>query len=106
MTRIPPMVWVVSSCCFAKGADRCYNVLQAFAMYGLVWVVGSIVGNSIGGFLSHPVERMPEVFGSFTLLARFPFLLPCLVTTGITLSGLAFAWFALREVSASGLVLR
>lgn len=73
----------------------------AFAMYGLVWVVGSIVGNTIGGFLSHPVERMPHIFGSFTPLRNFPFLLPCLVTTGITLCGLVFAYVALKEVGAA-----
>lgn len=71
----------------------------AFAMYGLVWTVGSIIGNTIGGTFSHPVERIPWLFKSSTLLERYPFLLPCLITTGFTGAGLLFAWFFLEEVS-------
>jgi hypothetical protein len=68
-------------------------------MYGLVWTVGSIVGNSIGGFFSHPVERIPWLFKSGGLLEHYPFLLPCLITTAFTLAGLLFAVLFLNEVS-------
>jgi hypothetical protein len=67
-------------------------------MYGLVWTVGSIIGNTIGGTFSHPVERIPWLFGSSLLLKRYPFLLPCLITTGCTAAGLIFAWLFLKEV--------
>ncbi len=78
------------------------NSTDAFAMYGLVWVIGSIFGNTIGGFLSHPTERLPNVFGGFELLKEYPFLLPCLCTTCMTLCGLLFAWVALKEVMRQG----
>ncbi|EAL22609.1 hypothetical protein CNBB2410 [Cryptococcus deneoformans B-3501A] len=36
------------------------NSTEAFAMYGLTWTVGSMIGNAMGGLLSHPFERFPE----------------------------------------------
>lgn len=74
----------------------------AFAMYGLVWTVGSIIGNTIGGTFSHPVERIPWLFRSSGLLKQYPFLLPCLITTGCTAAGLIFAWLFLKEVRQHG----
>ncbi|KAJ9119109.1 hypothetical protein QFC22_003600 [Naganishia vaughanmartiniae] len=75
-------------------------------MYGLVWTVGSIIGNTIGGFFSHPVERIPWLFERGGLLERFPFLLPCLITTGFTGAGLLFAWFFLNESNRAVLYAR
>lgn len=67
------------------------NSTEAFAMYGLTWTVGSIIGyavmfagarvsteahrNALGGTLSHPCERFPEWFGDFQLLRTYPYLL-------------------------------
>ncbi|KAJ9103232.1 hypothetical protein QFC21_002655 [Naganishia friedmannii] len=82
------------------------NSTEAFAMYGLVWTVGSIVGNTIGGFFSHPVERIPWLFKPGGLLEKFPFLLPCLITTGFTGAGLSFAWFFLNESNRAVLYAR
>ena len=75
------------------------DLLIAFAMYGLVWTVGSIIGNTIGGTFTHPVERMPWLFKSSSLLQQYPFLLPCLITTGFTVAGLLFALLFLKEAS-------
>ncbi|WVQ98785.1 hypothetical protein IAU59_005916 [Kwoniella sp. CBS 9459] len=73
------------------------NSTEAFAMYGLTWTVGSIMGNGLGGLLSHPYERFPAWFGSFELFKIHPYLLPCLVTAGLTLLGIVFCLIFYRE---------
>ncbi|KAH8087430.1 putative MFS transporter [Filobasidium floriforme] len=81
------------------------NAPDAFALYGLVWILGSVFGNAIGGYLSHPVERYPHLFAVGGKLEEHPYLLPCLVTTGITLAGLLFTALFMRETHA-GLLYR
>jgi len=77
------------------------NSTEAFAMYGLTWTVGSIIGNALGGTLSRPYERFPTLFGSLDLFRLHPYLLrkylrpacltaACLVTAACTLVGIAF----------------
>lgn len=79
------------------------NSTDAFALYGLTWTVGAIVGyvrnsnksaadfsNAMGGYLSHPYEQLPSLFGSVELFKTYPYLLPCLVAAGMTLLGIVF----------------
>lgn len=51
------------------------NSTDAFALYGLTWTVGSILGNSLGGVLSHPYERFPALFGAWTIFQAHPYFL-------------------------------
>ena len=51
------------------------NSTEAFAMYGLTWTVGSIIGTSLGGTLSRPYDRFPALFGRFDLFHAHPYLL-------------------------------
>lgn len=44
----------------------------------------------MGGYLSHPYEQLPSLFGSVTLFKTYPYLLPCLVAAGMTLLGILF----------------
>ncbi|OCF36653.1 hypothetical protein I316_01906 [Kwoniella heveanensis BCC8398] len=73
------------------------NSTEAFAMYGLTWTVGAIMGNGLGGLLSHPYERFPAWFGSIEIFRVHPYLLPCLVTAGLTLLGIIFCLIFYRE---------
>ncbi|WVR05194.1 hypothetical protein IAU60_002206 [Kwoniella sp. DSM 27419] len=73
------------------------NSTEAFAMYGLTWTVGAILGNGLGGLLSHPYERFPDWFGSFETLRIHPYLLPCLVTAAGTVLGILFCVLFYRE---------
>ncbi|ODO10776.1 hypothetical protein I350_01374 [Cryptococcus amylolentus CBS 6273] len=80
------------------------NSTEAFAMYGLTWIVGTMIGNAMGGTLSHPYERLPNWFGSFTLLQEYPYLLrksltpcPCLVAAGLTVIGILFSLLFYHE---------
>lgn len=47
------------------------DTLEAFALAGGTWSLGSILGPIIGGGLSHPVERYPALFGSFSIFQRW-----------------------------------
>lgn len=61
----------------AELTDRT-NMAQGFAWLPVVWSVGSTVGPLIGGILSKPQERWPEVFaGAFW--AKYAYFLPCAV---------------------------
>ncbi|WVQ87383.1 hypothetical protein IAS59_001107 [Cryptococcus gattii] len=73
------------------------NSTEAFAMYGLTWTVGSMIGNAMGGLLSHPFERFPEWFGSVYLFQSYPYLFPCLVGAGLTVLGILFSLFFYSE---------
>ncbi|WVO13940.1 hypothetical protein L204_101565 [Cryptococcus depauperatus] len=73
------------------------NSTEAFAMYGLAWTVGSMVGNALGGVLSHPYERFPEWFGSLEMFKIYPYLLPCLVCTGLTVLGISCTVLYFKE---------
>lgn len=44
----------------------------------------------MGGYLSHPYEQLPSLFGDIELLKRYPYLLPCLVAAALTLLGIVF----------------
>lgn len=66
------------------------NWTEAFAMYGLTWTVGSIIGcvplsirtvvykrhsNAMGGTLSHPYERFPRLFQGMEIFRTHPYFL-------------------------------
>jgi hypothetical protein len=58
--------------------------VSAIAEFGL------ISRNAMGGYLSHPYEQLPSLFGSVALFKTYPYLLPCLVAAGMTLLGIVF----------------
>lgn len=49
------------------------NQARAFSFIPLSYAVGSILGPSIGGWLSHPVEGFPSLFGRSIFLAENPY---------------------------------
>ncbi|TPX75247.1 hypothetical protein CcCBS67573_g03458 [Chytriomyces confervae] len=73
------------------------NRPAAFALFGVCFSLGGIVGPMIGGTLSNPVTQLPWLFGSSKLFREFPYLLPCLVSSFVSLTGLVVGWFHLEE---------
>ncbi|KAL7424049.1 hypothetical protein Q5752_001634 [Cryptotrichosporon argae] len=73
------------------------NSTDAFAMYGLTWTIGSIIGNAIGGWLAHPAEQFPRLFGNVGAFKAHPYFLPCLVSASCALLGLVFCALVYRE---------
>ncbi|CAM8917113.1 unnamed protein product [Rhodiola kirilowii] len=42
------------------------------------WGIGLIFGTILGGFLSQPAEKYPNLFSKTSVFGRFPYFLPCL----------------------------
>ncbi|ORY03544.1 MFS general substrate transporter [Basidiobolus meristosporus CBS 931.73] len=77
------------------------NRAKAFSLLPLVWGVGSVVGPLLGGLLSEPATQYPSVFGNNSVMIKFPYLLPCLIGSCISLAGSIFGFFFLEETLKS-----
>ncbi|XP_021739955.1 protein ZINC INDUCED FACILITATOR-LIKE 1-like [Chenopodium quinoa] len=53
----------------------------AMSMITTAWGIGLIIGPALGGLLSQPAEKYPQIFSQESLFGRFPYFLPCLVTS-------------------------
>ncbi|KAJ3275047.1 hypothetical protein HDV01_001553 [Terramyces sp. JEL0728] len=73
------------------------NRANAFALIGLCFGIGSIVGPILGGLLSDPVTNFPAVFGASVLFKENPYLLPCLCSAMITVVGFVVGYLYLPE---------
>uniref|UniRef100_A0A0D9XNT3 Major facilitator superfamily (MFS) profile domain-containing protein n=1 Tax=Leersia perrieri TaxID=77586 RepID=A0A0D9XNT3_9ORYZ len=50
----------------------------ALSLVSTAWGIGLIIGPAIGGYLSQPADKFPNVFSPDSLFARFPYVLPCI----------------------------
>src|SRR6266540_4705167 len=51
----------------------------------------------IGGYLSNPVDKYPDIFGNCTFLKEYPYFLPCFVAALVSFTGLIVGYFMLPE---------
>lgn len=56
---------------------------KAYAVQPFVWILGSIIGSAMGGFLAQPAKFYPDYFAEDGLFARYPYLLPNLVAVAV-----------------------
>ncbi|KAJ2819963.1 hypothetical protein FBU31_005365 [Coemansia sp. 'formosensis'] len=82
------------------------NRARMMALLPLVWNVGSVTGSAIGGIFADPARMFPGIFGGNKLFILFPYLLPCLIGSSVTLLGLMVGLFVVKEtlVKKSSLV--
>ncbi|KAJ1766725.1 hypothetical protein LPJ74_005731, partial [Coemansia sp. RSA 1843] len=73
------------------------NRTRMMAMLQLMWHLGSMLGGAIGGVFVDPVKNYPWLFGNSVLFREYPYLLPCLVGSAISLFGLVVGYFQLEE---------
>lgn len=52
----------------------------------------------IGGFLSRPATRFPDLFGRSEFLKEYPYFLPCAVPATFSALAWIISWFYLEEV--------
>ncbi|CAG8557427.1 1999_t:CDS:10 [Ambispora gerdemannii] len=71
------------------------NKASAFSLFGLTWGLGCI-RPTIGGYLSHPADHFPSIFGN-EFWRYYPYLLPCLVASSVSVTGLVVGYFMLLE---------
>ncbi|THH19255.1 hypothetical protein EW146_g1876 [Bondarzewia mesenterica] len=65
------------------------NLAQVYAYMPIAWSTGGTLGPMIGGSLSRPAERFPNVFGDSELMKEYPYFLACAVPATFS----ALAWF-------------
>ncbi|KAJ2875204.1 hypothetical protein GGH93_001770 [Coemansia aciculifera] len=73
------------------------NRARIMALLPLVWNVGSVTGSAIGGIFADPARMFPGVFGGIKIFIVFPYLLPCLIGSTVTLIGLFSGLFVVKE---------
>ncbi|KAJ2719412.1 hypothetical protein GGI07_005238 [Coemansia sp. Benny D115] len=73
------------------------NRPRMMAMLPLIWNLGSAVGASAGGLLANPVEQYPMIFGNGWLFKEYPYLLPCLFGSLVTVVGLVLGFTKFEE---------
>lgn len=56
---------------------------KAYAVQPFVWILGSIIGSAMGGYLAQPAKFYPDYFAADGLFGRFPYLLPNLVAVAV-----------------------
>ena len=72
-------------------------VLTGTSYFGVVGGFGRSIGPLIGGYLSHPDQTFPRIFSADSILARFPFSLPCLFIFTYSLIIIALTYAYLPE---------
>ncbi|KIO34744.1 hypothetical protein M407DRAFT_210146 [Tulasnella calospora MUT 4182] len=77
------------------------NAGQALPLVSATYATGAIIGPLIGGLLSHPAERYPNVFGNLQLLRRKPFFLPCFISSMMAFLSIVSSILFLNETLPS-----
>ncbi|KAJ1960778.1 hypothetical protein GGI12_003616 [Dipsacomyces acuminosporus] len=77
------------------------NRTRAMALLPLFWNLGLAMGSAVGGLFAHPAEQYPSLFGDSWVFREFPYLLPCLIGSSVTLFGRIVCAFKFEETLAS-----
>lgn len=82
------------------------NLAQAYAFMPLAWSSGGTLGPLIGGFLSRPADRFPNVFGNVEFLREYPYFLACAVPATFTAIAWIVTFLFLKETLPNSVSLR
>ncbi|KAI9455178.1 MFS general substrate transporter [Lactarius psammicola] len=81
------------------------NVARGFSLFPVTWCVGGTIGPFIGGVLSRPQDRWPNVF-SHPFWGEYPYFLPCLATAAYSLLSFSLAAVFLKETVNSDHIMK
>ncbi|KAH9054528.1 MFS general substrate transporter [Lactarius vividus] len=81
------------------------NMAQGFSLITVAWAVGGTIGPFIGGVLSRPQDRWPNIF-SHPFWSQYPYFLPCLATTAYVLLSFILAAVFLKETVNSDSIMK
>ncbi|KAG2063894.1 MFS general substrate transporter [Suillus decipiens] len=73
------------------------NLPKAYGYMPLPWMLGTLVGPLVGGSLSRPVDRFPEIFGRSKLLKIYPYFLPCAISATFALVAWLVTYSCFKE---------
>ncbi|EKM57753.1 uncharacterized protein PHACADRAFT_158787 [Phanerochaete carnosa HHB-10118-sp] len=77
------------------------NLPQAYSYLPIAWSTGGTLGPMIGGFLSRPVDRFPDIFGGSRFLREYPYFLACAVPATFSAFACLVTLLFLRETVAT-----
>ncbi|KAG2138615.1 major facilitator superfamily domain-containing protein [Suillus bovinus] len=77
------------------------NMPKAFNYMPIPWMIASTLGPLIGGSLSRPADRFPDIFGRSELLKTYPYLLPCSISASFILIAWLVTYFCLKESAST-----
>ncbi|THH18720.1 hypothetical protein EW146_g2307 [Bondarzewia mesenterica] len=69
------------------------NEGRAYAILGFCWGFGGVAGAIVGGAFESPAQKWPGVFSSVPLFTTYPYLLPCVIASFVTLIGALLSLF-------------
>ncbi|KAG1814971.1 major facilitator superfamily domain-containing protein, partial [Suillus variegatus] len=79
------------------------NMPKAYSYIPIPLMIGTSIGPLIGGSLSRPADRFPDIFGRSELLKTYPYLLPCSISALSVLIIWLVTYIRLKEsVSTTG----
>ncbi|KAG2138592.1 major facilitator superfamily domain-containing protein, partial [Suillus bovinus] len=73
------------------------NMPEAYGYVPIPWMIANTVGPIIGGSLSRPADRFPDIFGRSELLKTYPYLLPCSISAFVSSIAWLVTYFRLKE---------
>ncbi|RDB25899.1 Efflux pump azaL [Hypsizygus marmoreus] len=74
------------------------NRAEGFALLPVVWAIGATLGPMIGGSLSRPHERFPDLFGGI-FWRDHPYFLPCATTASVVFATFAITLLLFKETA-------
>ncbi|KAG1797370.1 major facilitator superfamily domain-containing protein [Suillus plorans] len=77
------------------------NMPEAYGYIPIPWMIGNTVGPLIGGSLSRPADRFPDIFGRSELLKTYPYLLPCSISAFFMSIAWLITYFRLKESAST-----
>jgi len=72
------------------------NRAEGFSLMPVVWATGATLGPLMGGTLSRPSERFPDVFGGY-FWKEYPYFLPCVATSSFVFVAFAITLIFFKE---------
>ncbi|KAG1889691.1 major facilitator superfamily domain-containing protein [Suillus fuscotomentosus] len=70
---------------------------KAYSYIPIPWMIAGTVGALVGGSLSQPADRFPDIFGRSELLKTYPYLLPCSISAFLILTMWLVTYIRLKE---------
>ncbi|KAG2049536.1 MFS general substrate transporter [Suillus hirtellus] len=70
---------------------------KAYSYIPIPWMIAGTVGALVGGSLSRPADRFPDIFGRSELLKTYPYLLPCSISAFLILTMWLVTYIRLKE---------
>ncbi|KAG7090162.1 hypothetical protein E1B28_011770 [Marasmius oreades] len=72
------------------------NIADAFTLTSLMWTVGLTIGPAMGGLLSEPAKRWPQIFGN-AFFTENPYFLACAAASVFAFTAFVPSFFFLKE---------